>query len=172
MNHVNFWGHSDADMLEIGNGGLTPAEERTHFAFWAAMKSPLLIGTDLAKIKPSSLAILKNKYLLAFNQDDTIGEPAMPFRWGTNPDWTFNATHPAEFWSGRFKQGTLVLVLNVSKVQVSTRFTWAEVPQLKGAERYRVSDAWTGRTYGCFDGGFDAVIHAHDTAVLVITTDC
>jgi alpha-galactosidase len=172
MNHVNFWGHSDADMLEIGNGGLSPAEERTHFAFWAAMKSPLLIGCDLAKIPPSSLAILKNKYLLAFNQDDSIGEPATPYKWGSNPDWTFDAVHPAEFWSGRFKQGTMVLVLNVGKAQASKRVVWAEVPQLKNGARYRVTDAWTGTSYGCFDGGFDAVIQAHDTAALVVTSDC
>jgi hypothetical protein len=32
-------------MLEIGNGNLTLAENRAHFALWAAMKSPLIIGT-------------------------------------------------------------------------------------------------------------------------------
>lgn len=66
-----------ADMLEVGNGDLTPAETRTHFATWAAMKTPLLIGTDLSVISDDNLAILKNKYLLAFNQDEVVGEPAM-----------------------------------------------------------------------------------------------
>jgi alpha-galactosidase len=45
MNTVGFWGHSDADMLQIGNGNLTLPESRYHFALWAAMKSPLIIGT-------------------------------------------------------------------------------------------------------------------------------
>jgi alpha-galactosidase len=48
LNSVNFWGHNDADMLEIGNGDLTMAESRSHFALWAAMKSPLLIGTAVS----------------------------------------------------------------------------------------------------------------------------
>jgi hypothetical protein len=45
MNHVNFWGHPDPDMLEVGNGKLTLAENKAHFALWAVMKSPLIIGT-------------------------------------------------------------------------------------------------------------------------------
>lgn len=45
MNYVGFWGHPDPDMLEIGNGDLTAEENRAHFALWAIMKSPLIIGT-------------------------------------------------------------------------------------------------------------------------------
>lgn len=45
MNYVDFWGHPDPDMLEVGNGNVTDAEGRSHFALWAAMKAPLIIGT-------------------------------------------------------------------------------------------------------------------------------
>jgi alpha-galactosidase len=159
-------------MLEVGNGGLSPAEERSHFAFWAAMKSPLLIGCDLAKISSSSLNILKNKYLLAFNQDDTIGEPAQPYKWGTNPNWTFDSKHPPEFWSGRFKQGIMVLALNTKDTKDAKNINWAEVPELKTGGKYRVIDAWTGTDYGCFDNGVDVALSAHDTAVLVLKDDC
>ena len=48
-------------MLEVGNKGLTIAEQRTHFALWAMGKSPLLIGSDVRSINASSLEILKNK---------------------------------------------------------------------------------------------------------------
>ena len=41
---------NDADMLEVGNKGLTIAEQRTHFALWAMVKSPLLIGSDVRSI--------------------------------------------------------------------------------------------------------------------------
>lgn len=47
LNAVDFWGHNDADMLEVGNGDLTEEEWRSHFAIWAAMKSPLIIGTTV-----------------------------------------------------------------------------------------------------------------------------
>ena len=41
-------GWNDPDMLEIGNGGLTHEEEKTHFALWAMAKAPLIIGCDLS----------------------------------------------------------------------------------------------------------------------------
>ncbi len=47
LDHVDFYSHNDMDMMEIGNGNLTIQEQRTHFAVWAFMKSPILIGTDV-----------------------------------------------------------------------------------------------------------------------------
>lgn len=41
------WGQDAAGMLQVGNGKLTPTEQRAHFALWALLKAPLLIGTDL-----------------------------------------------------------------------------------------------------------------------------
>ena len=68
-------------MLEVGNGDLTIEERRSHFAFWAIMKAPLLIGTNLVNITQENIEILQNKYLLAFNQDPVIGKPAQPYKW-------------------------------------------------------------------------------------------
>lgn len=61
--HVN-----DLDMLQIGNG-MSNIEEKTHFAMWCMMSTPLVIGCDLTKISDESLEILKNKELIAINQD-------------------------------------------------------------------------------------------------------
>ena len=62
-------------MLEVGvrkasgKYGLTIEEEKTHFALWAIAKAPLIIGADLRSIRSESLQILKNKDLIAVNQD-------------------------------------------------------------------------------------------------------
>ncbi|KAF2670307.1 putative alpha-galactosidase B [Microthyrium microscopicum] len=170
---TNFWGHSDADMLEVGNGGLTPAEERTHFALWAGMKSPLLMGTDLAKLTQGSVEILKNSFLLAFNQDNSTGEPAVPYKWGTNPDWTFNDTHPAEYWSGGSRMGTFVFLVNVHDGVETKRLDFGAVPQLKGkGSVWQLFDVWSGLDKGCFDSGVDVEVAPHDTAVFVVTGSC
>jgi hypothetical protein len=58
------------DMLEIGNGALTLAEQRSHFALWALLKSPLIIGSDVRALPADSLAILQNEHLIEVNQDD------------------------------------------------------------------------------------------------------
>ena len=60
---------NDADMLEVGNGGMTYREYRTHMTLWSIMGSPLMIGTDLRKIHASNLELLNNPYTIAINQD-------------------------------------------------------------------------------------------------------
>ena len=47
LNYVDFYSHNDMDMMEIGNGELSIYEQRTHFAVWAFMKSPILLGTNV-----------------------------------------------------------------------------------------------------------------------------
>jgi alpha-galactosidase len=170
LNHVDFWGHSDADMLEVGNG-MTLQESRTHFATWAAMKSPLLIGTDLARISTEEVEVLKNKYLLAFNQDPIIGKPATPYKWGTNPDWTFNASFPAEFWSGASSNGTLVLMANYFDSAKNKTADFSEIPQL-GSGKYQVTDIWTGSDLGCVDGKITVSVEGHDTAGFLVGESC
>jgi len=65
-------GWNDPDMLEIGNGGLTFAEEKAHFSLWALAKAPLLIGCDITSIKNDSLFILTAPEVIAVSQD-TLG---------------------------------------------------------------------------------------------------
>ena len=69
--------YNDMDMLEIGRS-MNENEERTHMAYWCIASSPLLIGCDMSKLRPSSLALLKNKDLIAMNQDALgIGAPVV-----------------------------------------------------------------------------------------------
>jgi alpha-galactosidase len=63
-------GHwNDPDMLEVGNGELTLAENRAHFSMWAMLAAPLLAGNDLPNMKPEIKAILTNKDVIAIDQD-------------------------------------------------------------------------------------------------------
>jgi alpha-galactosidase len=59
---------------QVGNGDLTLNEQRSHFALWALLKSPLLLGADLRRLSPKSLAILKAREVLALSQDN-LGVP-------------------------------------------------------------------------------------------------
>jgi alpha-galactosidase len=63
-------GHwNDPDMLEVGNGGMTDLEYRSHFSLWSIMAAPLLIGADLRKVTPETFEILENREVIAVNQD-------------------------------------------------------------------------------------------------------
>ena len=173
LSYVDFWGHNDADMLEIGNGDLTIEENRSHFAFWAAMKSPLIIGTDLSVLPADHVDILKNPYLLAFSQDEVFGAPAIPYKWGTNPDWTFNSTNPAEYWSGESTRGTLVLALNTLDEAADRQITWSEVPSLSAVgNSFHVTDIWTGVDLGCISDGITKSVGVHDTIGYLVGDSC
>ena len=60
--------YNDMDMLEVGRS-MSKIEDETHFGMWCIMASPLLIGCDMANIRPESLKLLCNRDLIALNQD-------------------------------------------------------------------------------------------------------
>ena len=60
--------YNDMDMLEVGRS-MTAEEDKTHFGMWCIMASPLLIGCNMATINERALELLKNKELIALNQD-------------------------------------------------------------------------------------------------------
>ena len=109
-------GHwNDPDMLEVGNGGMTDVEYRSHFSLWSIMTAPLLIGTDLRTIKPDALQILLNKEVIAIDQDplgvqghqvrdtDGIHVIVKPLKDGSRAVVVFNetdATHPVAVTAG------------------------------------------------------------------------
>ncbi|KAL7793099.1 glycoside hydrolase family 27 protein [Trichoderma ceciliae] len=150
LNSVNFWGHNDADMLEVGNGDLTAAETRTHFALWAAMKSPLLIGTDLAQL--------------------AYGGPATPYKWGINPDWTYSSTNPAEYWAGPSTKGHLVLMINTLNQTATKEAKWSEIPGLS-AGHYEVRNVWSDKSLHCLSS-YSTAVATHDTAVILVGKKC
>ena len=66
-------GWNDPDMLEVGNGGMTLTEYKTHFALWSISKAPLLIGCDITTMTDDIKNILTNPEVIAVNQD-SLGE--------------------------------------------------------------------------------------------------
>jgi len=63
-------GHwNDPDMLEIGNGGMTPDQYRTQMSLWAILAAPLLAGNDLSNMSDTTKSILMNKEVIAVDQD-------------------------------------------------------------------------------------------------------
>ncbi|MEO8063639.1 MAG: NPCBM/NEW2 domain-containing protein [Pseudomonadota bacterium] len=68
--HPGSW--NDPDMLFIGAGDFDAAhltEARSHFALWAMLNAPLLIGADLRKTPDSLMEVLGNADIIALNQD-------------------------------------------------------------------------------------------------------
>ena len=82
-------GHwNDPDMLEVGNGKLTMAENRSHFSLWAILAAPLLAGNDLPNMKPEVKAILTNKDVIAIDQDALGKQGTRGYAEGEVEVWT------------------------------------------------------------------------------------
>ncbi|KAL8576376.1 hypothetical protein ACOMHN_048943 [Nucella lapillus] len=62
-------GWTDPDMLVVGDFGLSPFQEKAQFGMWAMFAAPLFMSVDLRTISKADLTLLKNKDVIAINQD-------------------------------------------------------------------------------------------------------
>lgn len=60
---------NDPDMLEIGNGGMSFDEYKTHMSLWVMLAAPLLAGNDLSKMSDADKGLLMNREAIAIDQD-------------------------------------------------------------------------------------------------------
>jgi alpha-galactosidase len=125
-------GHwNDPDMLEIGNGGMSAGEYRTHFSLWAIMAAPLLIGTDLRTIDAAALAVLSNREVIAIDQDE-LGRQGKRIRHQAD----------AQVIVKPLRDGSLAVALFNPGDQPATISVEASELGLPAAGRYAVRDLW------------------------------
>jgi alpha-galactosidase len=128
-------GHwNDPDMLEVGNGKLSLAENRTHFSWWAMLAAPLLAGNDLPNMKPEIKAILTNKDVIAIDQDPLGKQGKHAYSDGE-----------VEVWTRELKGGALAIaVINVGSDRYASHPFHLNLTKLglHGTERGR--DLWKG----------------------------
>ncbi|KAJ1303004.1 hypothetical protein OPQ81_011206 [Rhizoctonia solani] len=165
---TDHYGRNDLDMLQIGNGNLTYEEKKSHWTAWALMKSPLFIGTNLSAITSDTLSILTNREILAINQDPVYGESISPFRWGINPDWAFNETHPAQYWSGRTQNGTVIMMLNTLDEPAEMSFNLTESPWIRAGRQYTIRDLWSHTNNGTAVRNITRIVPAHGVLALLL----
>ncbi|KAI0035971.1 glycoside hydrolase family 27 protein [Vararia minispora EC-137] len=169
---TDFYGRNDMDMVRtrLGNGNsMTYDEEKSHFTAWALMKSPLLIGTDLRTVTNETLEILSNEEIIAINQDPVVGTSISPFRWGINPDWSFNKTFPAQYWSGKSQNGTIFMLLNTLDTPQDMTFQLTESPWIRAGRQYSVRDLWTHTDNGTAVRNFTAhAVPPHGVVALLL----
>ncbi|VDB86890.1 unnamed protein product [Peniophora sp. CBMAI 1063] len=167
---TDFYGRNDMDILEVGNGDMTFDEQKSHFTAWALMKSTLLISTDLTTVTNETLEILTNPEIIAINQDPVVGKSIQPFRWGLNPDWTFNSSFPAQYWSGQSENGTVFMLLNTLDEPADMFFNLTESPWIRAGREYNVRDLWTHTDNGTAIRNFTAeAVPPHGVVALLLT---
>ncbi len=154
-------GHwNDPDMLEVGNGGMSSDEYRTHMSLWAMLAAPLLAGNDLSKMSPDTLAILKNKDVVAIDQDP-LGKQ------GDQVEAVQSRVHGLkyyEIWSRQLQHGKAVALFNRSETAAPVTLKLADVGIKPGAH---AKDVWSGKDVTLQDG-YTANVAAHGVVLLKV----
>lgn len=112
--------HGKGDNAEVLGGenalaGCTDTQYKTHFAIWAMMNSPLMIGCDIRKADETALSILKNREIIALNQDPEGRAPYVIKQWN-NPDNVFALIKP--LFGGDYAIGMFNLSETASEMSV------------------------------------------------------
>jgi alpha-galactosidase len=155
--HPGAW--NDPDMLEIGNGGMTDTEYRSHFSLWAAMNAPLLIGTDLRKASPATMDILRNREIIALNQDP-LGKQAT----------VLSAADDRYVLTKELAGGERAVVLFNAGDRAQRIATTATAAGLPARGGYAVRDLWRHTDYQSA-GALAATVPAHGSVVLRVSAD-
>ena len=152
-------GHwNDPDMLEVGNGKLTLAENRTHFSWWAMLAAPLLAGNDLPNMKPEIKAILTNKDVVAIDQDSLGKQGTRAYSDGE-----------VEVWTRELQGGAkAVAVINVGSDRYSTHPFHLNLARAGLNGPATGKDLWTGKEVKLTDG-MAIELHSHD--ILLVRID-
>ena len=150
-------GHwNDADMLEVGNPGLTMAENRSHFTMWAMINSPLIAGNDLRSMNAEVTKILTHKPVIALNQD---ADGIAAWRFKIQPQ-------QYEIWIKPLTQGRwAVAVLNIADSAQKISIEW---PRMERAIRgeFTIKNLWSGKNEGTTAKTLTRKVGSHDVLVL------
>ena len=154
-------GHfNDMDMLEVGRS-MTNEEDRTHFGMWCIMNSPLLIGCNMTNIKSTTLNLLKNKELIALNQD-TLYQQAYVV--GLSNDCHI-LVKDIETLQGK-KRAFAVYNPNDASRKVTVKFRDLD---LGGTVKLR--DCFGKRNVGEYTEEYEVTVPAHGTRIYVAEAD-
>jgi alpha-galactosidase len=166
MSHNGFDVHSDAtaagpgawndpDMLEVGNGGLSEEEYRTHLTLWSIQAAPLILGNDVRSMSPDTLRLLLNREVIAIDQDTSgVQGKRIIIRPGI------------EVWARPLRdQETAVAIFNRGAVAAELSVEWADLG-LSGARQIR--DLWRHMDLGILSANFRVHVPAHGAMLLKV----
>ena len=142
---------NDMDMLvtgmngngNVGLAGCTDTQYKTHFALWAFLGSPLMIGCDIRQMSEETLKILKNPGLIAINQDRGCRQP---FSIGGSFNFACGDSEDSFVWAKLLDGGDIAIgMFNLSDDPRNLYFTLNDLslPRFCG-RKLELTDVWTG----------------------------
>jgi alpha-galactosidase len=149
---------NDPDMLEIGNGGMTPDEYRAHMSLWAMQAAPLIAGNDLRAMSAETRSILTNPEVIAVDQDSL----------GAQGTLVSSGPPERQVWSKPLRDGSRAVVLlnrgtSPDSIRVSFRRAGIHV------DSATVRDLWRHANLGRYRGSYTAIVSGHSAVMLKLS---
>ena len=159
---------NDMDMLvvgmngkgNVGLGGCTLTEYRTHFSLWCMLNSPLMLGCDIRNMSEDVKKIITNKEIIAINQDPGGRQPMLlqGFR---------NGVHEQLFiWAKHLDGGDIAIgVFNLMDENIPV-FVGYDALGLDHSTNVvlKFRDVWNDREW-IYRDGIKTMVPAHDCYV-------
>jgi len=151
-------GWNDPDMLEVGNGGMSTAEDQAHFSLWAISAAPLILGNDMASMSAATRDILTNAEVIAVDQDSL----------GVQGIKVADNGAGLQVWSKRLagNGNVAVVLLNRSASSANVTVNWSSIG-LSGSANVRDLVAHIDR--GAFSGSYTANVPSHGVVMVKIS---
>jgi alpha-galactosidase len=147
-------GWNDPDMLEIGNGGMSAAEQRSEFSLWAIMAAPLIAGTDLRGASHASMAIYLNPDVIAVDQD-ALGKQGVLTSSHRGLDVFMKQLSGGDVAVALFNEGASAATISATVHRGGTALTGSAT----------ATDLWSKRSFGIDNGRISAVVGPHATEI-------
>lgn len=149
---------NDPDMLEVGNGGMTTEEYRSHFSIWALVKAPLLIGCDVQSMDPATHELLSNKEVIAVNQDKLGVQGRKVKKYGDLEVWAGPLTH----------KRVAVILWNRGSSPSNITASWSDIG-LKPTTTVDARDLWRHSTQTDVQDQLSAQVDSHAVKMYILT---
>ena len=170
-------GHwNDPDMLEIGNGGMTADEYRTHMSLWSLLAAPLIAGNDLRTMTDETKSILMNSEVIAVDQDphyqpvvqiSTNGGSAAP---KVSEGAQGTSEGGIEVLMRPMHDGSVVVGLfNRTAAAADAQFLRSSLPESFAGKKLQVRDLWKHEAASMDGDSFKANVPSHGVVLVKIT---
>ena len=156
--------YNDMDMLEVGvswGTPLTTEETKTHFGMWCIMNSPLLIGCNMKDLSTTNLNLLKNKDLIALNQDTLYQQAYL----AAKVNDCYIMVKDIEKANDTKRAFAIYNPNDVAK-KVTLNFSVIDL-----ADSVALHDCFTKKDIGKFYGTYEVTVPKHGTKIYVAEAD-
>jgi alpha-galactosidase len=147
---------NDPGILEVGSGGMSIDEYRTHFTMWCMLAAPLMAGNDLRNMEKPIIEILTNADVIAVDQDK-MGKQG--YKIVDQGDY--------EVWTKDLEKGDAAYCfLNRSQTAMPLTIDWKKLGVLG---YYKLKDLWAGKNAGTTQSVYQATLPPHSVILLRLT---